>query len=352
MIFLSLCSIFHPLLTQIRGRDFRTEFSELAVIKTLIPGIPFVAVTATCKKSNVKKLSDELCMRPNLKTVYENPNRSNIIAKELLKKQEHYPITVIYMQLQFCGKAYSHFEKVLGEKQYVGGVISPETRLFNQFHSPSTGLMKEGILEEIKSNSSRIRVLFATTALGMGVDARDIVNVIHIGPPSSIESYVQEFGRAGRSKGDSWATLFFNKSDIAANTHLNDDMRAYCTEKDCLRARLMNYFSENISSQSRCCCFCHPENDSNFELAVVKRKSIDSAQVEEFKQRVNSLIKEWLNKIDRTDFDEDEITIDADVVIAHIDNVIEPNDLLDLHISNKQCRFEIYNLLEEYAPKL
>ncbi|XP_066932657.1 uncharacterized protein [Clytia hemisphaerica] len=244
------CCIDEAHIVEMWGRDFRTEFSELAVIKTLIPDIPFVAVTATCTKSNVKKLSNDLCMSPNLKTVYENPNRSNIylslktrrptkegfqglvaildpIAKELLKKQEQYPITVIYMQLQFCGKAYSHFEKVIGEKQYVGGVISPESRLFNQFHSPSTGLMKEGILEEIKSNSSRIRVLFATTALGMGVDARDIVHVIHIGPPSSIESYVQEFGRAGRSKGNSWATLFFNKSDIAANTHLNDDMRAY-----------------------------------------------------------------------------------------------------------------------------
>ena len=105
-------------------------------------------------------------------------------------EKSNFPITVIYMKLEFCGKAYRFFDKYLGNEQYVSSIKSPRTRLFNQFHSPSTTGMKNDILEEIKLKNSRIRLLFATTALSMGVDAPDIKHVIHIGPPSSIESYV------------------------------------------------------------------------------------------------------------------------------------------------------------------
>ena len=65
----------------------------------------------------------------------------------------------------------------------------PAARLFAQFHAPQTNEMKS-IISEIKKQNSRVRVIFATSALGMGVDAPDIRHVIHITPLSSIESYV------------------------------------------------------------------------------------------------------------------------------------------------------------------
>ena len=129
------------------------------------------------------------------------------IAKKLFEERKEFPITVIYMKLQFCGMAYKYFDKVLGNLQYVDGIKTPRSRLFNQFHSPATQCMKSDILDEIKSQQSRIRLLFATTALGMGVNATSIEHVIHISPPSSMESYVQEYGRAGRTNTNSWATL-------------------------------------------------------------------------------------------------------------------------------------------------
>ena len=55
-----------------------------------------------------------------------------------------------------------------------------------------------------------MRVIFATTALGMGVDAPNIENIIHITPPANLESYVQEIGRAGRSGNQSYAMIYYN----------------------------------------------------------------------------------------------------------------------------------------------
>ena len=55
---------------------------------------------------------------------------------------------------------------------------------------------------------------------------------MHITPSSSLTSYFQEMGRAGRHGGKAEAILFFTNADIAAN--------------------------RTSVSQARCCNHCHP----------------------------------------------------------------------------------------------
>ena len=43
-----------------------------------------------------------------------------------------------------------------------------------------------------------MRVLVATCAFGMGIDVKCLSRVIHYGPPSDIDDYIQETGRAGK----------------------------------------------------------------------------------------------------------------------------------------------------------
>ena len=57
-----------------------------------------------------------------------------------------------------------------------------------------------------KSDGS-VRVVFATTAFGMGVDCKGLYNIIHFGPPGDIDDYLQESGRAGRDNAQSHAVL-------------------------------------------------------------------------------------------------------------------------------------------------
>jgi len=64
-------------------------------------------------------------------------------------------------------------------------------------------------LKLFKENMQSIMV--ATKAFGMGIDKPNIRFTYHINTPSSIESYVQEAGRAGRDKKVSISTIFYNR---------------------------------------------------------------------------------------------------------------------------------------------
>jgi len=55
-----------------------------------------------------------------------------------------------------------------------------------------------------------IRIVIATSALGMVVDLKGLHRVINYVPPNNIDSYVQALGRAGRDGTIPEALLLFH----------------------------------------------------------------------------------------------------------------------------------------------
>ena len=48
--------------------------------------------------------------------------------------------------------------------------------------------MKSLIDSDMRNPAGALRLLFATEAYGMGIDVLDIRKIVHIGPPSNLES--------------------------------------------------------------------------------------------------------------------------------------------------------------------
>ena len=147
--------------------------------------------------------------------------------------------------------------------QYCGEPI-PENRMFAQYHQVYTDDMKNHVIAELGKETCKVRLIFATVALGMGLDAPHIRHVIHYKPPTSLEKYFQETGRAGRDSMPATATLFYNNTDVRKNRPgITDAMIAFCkSDNKCLRDKMLEYFGYEAPwdrNTELCCSACNPK---------------------------------------------------------------------------------------------
>ncbi|CAC5390285.1 unnamed protein product [Mytilus coruscus] len=88
-------------------------------------------------------------------------------------------------------------------------------------------------------NSSDIRIVFATTALGMGIDVVACHSIILYGSPRSILDLVQEIGRVGRDNANSVAILLHTSIHLRS---VNKEVMTVFTTNICRRQVLMSNF--------------------------------------------------------------------------------------------------------------
>ena len=118
---------------------------------------------------------------------------------------------------------------LLQDKKYLGKyIIEPPGvpailpfRIIALLTSASRPAIRAEILQEFCQINSTLRVIFGTTAFGLGVDCQCIERVINWRTPGSLEEQVQESGRAGKDGNDSEAILYYTKT---AGRHVSKEM--------------------------------------------------------------------------------------------------------------------------------
>ncbi|WAR09362.1 RECQ-like protein [Mya arenaria] len=214
-----------------KGNDFRKDFSRIGSdLLARFTDIPVMVFTATASPDAQTKICKSLQLK-NPKIVSMNPDRTNIKYIKIERPpssntQDHLDQILEPMVNQLLEEknintnvisyAYAYFEKKMGKYQYLGENI-PENKLFAQYHMNCTEKMKTFIIQELGKENPKMRVVFATVALVMGLNAPHIRVVIHYKPPTSIEKYFQETGMAGRDGLSSKAILYYNNTDIRKN---------------------------------------------------------------------------------------------------------------------------------------
>ena len=100
-----------------------------------------------------------------------------------------------------CVDLFSCFSYDVGKSQYYppSAPELSENCLFGMFHASTPQHSKDVIMGSLQDCHGTVRVVFASVAMGMGIDLHGVDTIIHCGAPSSIEDYFQASGRRGQS---------------------------------------------------------------------------------------------------------------------------------------------------------
>ena len=248
------------------GHDFRPEYQSLYRIRDWINDlnakIPLLALTATAT-ATVEKDIIELIQLKDYHIFKTSFDRENLIIKVQPKPKEFNILidildrykedfTIIYCKTRDKSTELNNFliENDYNSDCYHAGLTTSNRNLIQN-----------------KFINRELNIIVATVAFGMGID-QNIHLVIHWGCPSDMESYYQEFGRAGRDGVISECYLFYDKQDFKISRLLtksitNDaykkfrneqisQMERYCMLDQCRRKGILGHFGEKKEICTRC----------------------------------------------------------------------------------------------------
>lgn len=263
-----------------RGSEFRKEFSRIGEVRSLIPPtVKMMALTATATTVTRRKIISSLNMK-SCHVVSRNPCKSNIqyrvrpkttiadvfapVVDDIQVNNRNAERTIIFCRnFKDCFDVYQYFRMQLKQALYY-----PQTaprlskyRLVDMFTSVTDESVKTNIIRNFTSPSGHCRVVIGTIAFGMGLDSPNVRKVIHWGPSSDIESYVQESGRVGRDGLPAVAVLYYDKLDLTKVKGVSEDMKNYCENNvECRKRLLFRDFDQGqdvvMIADCKCCDIC------------------------------------------------------------------------------------------------
>lgn len=280
------------------SEPFRVWCGLVGELRSLLSA-PLLALTATASRTTKDAIIRCLGMTDRCYEITKSPDRDNIylsvekvntdlqstfdfLLKKLKSLQVQCPRVLVYCQTQsVCSDLYTLFHSELGDKGYWPvGCRNPQNRIVEMYHSCTPDANKGNILQSLRHSTGCCRVVFATNALGMGIDVKGLTSVIHYGPSADLESYMQEIGRAGRDGRQSSAYLLYHGQQLR---HTRACMKDYIKNTNCRRATLLSVFDAEPTTcipQHTCCDVCattcqccSPDQCSGLDLLGMKESS-------------------------------------------------------------------------------
>lgn len=177
------------------GHSFRPDYLGLPDFFNKYGFRSVMALTATATERVCRDLSG-LFGVPEEGIFRAAPYRANILRMaETLPEQDKTARLIEFLRDDGRRPAvvYTRTRKDAENLCYELGAAGFSAKSYHAGMPPET---RAGVQDEFLKGTAE--VLVATIAFGMGIDKPDVRSVVHYHPPSSLEAYVQESGRAGR----------------------------------------------------------------------------------------------------------------------------------------------------------